>query len=284
MHQLYWKNWDLELIGSGRAFEETAFVLPRQGLALDGGWGRSAVFAQPNLFVSHLHMDHALGLPRYVVNRQKMGDGSCRIFVPATALEDAQGIVAAWQRAERREDKIDWVPVAAGTETVLEANWQLVGIDTAHTIPSAGCILKRKLTRVRDEFADLPSQEIGHLVREGKEPVITAWVPVFAYVGDSGPQVFERHPELFDVRVLVTECTFIDAFHEESGETYGHSKWEDLCAIAERFKNDAIVLSHFSKRYRPEQIWQHLNDTAPECLRAKLRPLIAVGGSDDRGD
>lgn len=284
MHRLFFKEWDLELIGSGRAFEETAYALPRQRLALDGGWGRSIIFAQPNLFVSHLHMDHALGLARYVVNRQKMGDGACRIMVPAKALAEAQGIVAAWQRAEGRRDPIDWVAIGDGSSVQLENNWSLEGFETPHTIPSVGFVLKRRMTRVKSEFADLPSQEIGRLVREGKEPVVTAHVPVFAYCGDTAAGVFDRKPFLYDVRVLLTECTFIGAFHESLAEKYGHTQWEELLERADRFKNDALVLTHFSKRYHPEQIWEHLNQTAPAGLRRILRPLINVSGTDDRSD
>ncbi|RMF19323.1 MAG: hypothetical protein D6761_00685 [Candidatus Dadabacteria bacterium] len=283
MHRFYDPALDIELIGSGRAFEETLFALPRQRLALDGGWGNTDIFAQPNLFLSHLHMDHALGLPRFVVNRQKMGDGSCRIFVPAAALDDARGIVAAWQRAERRRDPVEWVGVEDGLEVEYEGPWRLRFFSTDHNVPSAGVCLLRKQSRVRPEYADLSPKEIGRLVRDGAEPVETTWLPAFAWCGDTSASVFERHPWLYDVRILVTECTFIQAFHDEPGVTRGHTSWEDLCERAERFSNTALILSHFSRRYSAERIWEHLNQTSPDTLRQRLRPLISVPGSEDRG-
>ncbi len=284
MHRHYWKDSDLELIGSGRAFEETAFVLPRQRLAIDGGWGRSEVFAQPNLFLSHLHMDHALGLPRYVVNRHKMGDGSCRVIVPAPVLTEAKAIVRAWQQAEKRSDGIEWIGVEPGDVVNLDGPWRIKAVGARHNIPCAGFILQKRGSRVREQFAHLESSEIGRLVREGRDPVIHSWDPVFAYSGDTDAGIFDEHPELFDVPVLLLECTFVESFHEDPINARGHIHWGDLCKLAPEFRNKCLMLTHFSRRYRPDQLWETLNSGVPDVLREKLCPLIYVSGSEDRGD
>lgn len=284
MHRHYWKRWDLELVGAGRAFEETGFALPRQRLAVDVGWGRSRIFAQPTLFLSHLHMDHALGLPRYAVNRQKMGDGQCRVVVDRRIAADARGIVEAWQRAEGRVDPVEWVLLDPGTPFDLGNNWTLELFEAIHSVPAAGFLLRRRVKRVKAEYAELPAAEIGRLVREGAEPVVEVHEPVFAYAGDTAIEVLDRHPALYEVPVLLLECTFVDALHDEPPEVRGHVHWEEILERADRFANEALVLTHFSRRYPPGLLWRHLSATVPDSLRERLRPLISIGGSDDRRD
>lgn len=285
MHRLVRPDLDLELVGAGRAFEETGYALPRQRLALDGGWGRQTIFAQPTLFVSHLHLDHALGLPRFVVNRQKMGDGRCRILVPAEALEHARAIVDAAQAAEGRRDFVDWVALSPGDVVPLEGRWRLKAIPAVHGIPAMGCLLEREQRRVRPEFSHLASEEIGRLVREGREPVASFWDPLFAYTGDTEVAMLDRNPELYEAQVLLVECTFVDALHPDGPPTTpGHIHWEELCARADRFRNGQVLLTHFSKRYGPGELWRALDATCPPELRPRLRPLVGIRGTDDRSD
>lgn len=287
MHRLVWPASDLELVGSGQAFEETAFALPRQGLAIDGGWGRSVIFAQPTLFLSHLHLDHALGLPRYVVNRQKMGDGRCRILVPAAALASAGEIVDAFQRAEGRSDPVDWVGLEPGVPVPLEGAWRLRPLAAIHGIPAMGFVLEQRLRRLRSGFEDLDPVEVGRRVRAGEDLVDERWEPWFAYTGDTEIGMLDAHPELYEARVLLVECTFVGALHGAAGEappTPGHIHWEQLRARAEHFRNEAVVLTHFSRRYRPGELWRFLDADCPEPLRARLRPLITLRGTDSRSD
>jgi ribonuclease BN (tRNA processing enzyme) len=285
VHRFVRPDLDLELVGAGRAFEETGFALPRQRLALDGGWGRQTIFAQPTLFVSHLHLDHAQGIARYVVNRQKMGDGRCRILVPAAALTHAQDIVAAAQRAEGRADAVEWVGLAAGDTVPLEGRWRLRALDAVHGIPAIGCLLERETRRVRPRYAGLPSAEIGALVRSGEQPIESVWEPLFAYTGDSEVAMLDANPILYAAAVLLVECTFVDALHPDGPPvTPGHIHWEELCARAERFCGGEVLLTHFSKRYAPGELWRALDRTCPPNLRRHLRPLIGIRGTDDRSD
>jgi len=285
MHRLYYHSDDVELIGAGRAFEESLLVLPRQHLALDGGWGAAAVFAQSNLFVSHLHMDHALGLPRYVVNRQKMGDGRARVIVGPRVAPHAKAIVAAWQQAEGRADPVEWLIPSPGERVPLEPGLAVELFEAPHTIPAYGLVLYRRRKVVRPAFRELPPDEIGRLVRAGEDPVETVWDPIFAYTGDTGIDVFDAVPVLRRAHVLVTECTFVDALHAEGApRVRGHIHWEELCAQAQHFENERIVLTHFSKRYAAAVLCRHLNATVPEVLRPRLRPWIAVTGDAGRSD
>lgn len=282
MHRLYLPKLDVEVLGASQAFEETAFVLPRQGLAIDGGWGRAGVFAQPTLLISHLHMDHGLGLARYVVNRQKMGDGSCRIVVPAAALAAARAVVAAWQDAEGRNDPVTWIAAADGDLVPLERNLRLRIFAAPHNIPTIGAVVERRVTRVKSEYAHLDSGEIGRLVRAGAEPIETIWQPLFAYSSDTRIELLDAQPQLYDVPVLILECTFVAALHERPIEVGGHTSWEQICERAERFNNEALVLTHFSRRYAPDRLWRHLDRTAPAPLRLRLRPWIGIDGGFTR--
>jgi ribonuclease Z len=48
---------------------------------------------------------------------------------------------------------------------------------------------------------------------------------------------------------------------------YEHIHLEDVLERADRFENEAIVLTHFSQRYRPEEIRGALADLPAELAR-----------------
>lgn len=276
MHRLYDKQSDVEVLGESQAFEESYYVLPRQRLAIDGGNGNAWVFAQPNLFVSHLHMDHALQISRYVVNRQKMGDGRGRIFFDQRVLREMKAVIHAWQRAERRKDPVELFPLSFGDKVSLEGNFSLRPIPVPHTLPAMGFILERKRSLVKPEFQDRSPREISELIRSGEKPTEDIYESVFGYCGDMEIRGLDENPDFYRTRILVLECTFVQAFHSERIQPEGHILWEEILERADLFQNEYLILTHFSRRYPPAKLFRHINSTAPDLLRKKLRPWIFV--------
>jgi ribonuclease Z len=266
----------VEVLGESRAFEESYYVLPRQRLAIDGGDGNPWVFAQPNLFISHLHMDHALQISRYVVNRQKMGDGRGRIFFDLRLIREIQGIIQAWQRAERRKDPVELIPLHPLERIPLEGNFFLIPVPVPHTLPAMGFILERKRSVVKPEFRDRTPKQISELIQRGEKPTEDVFEPVFGYCGDMEIKGLDEYPEFYRTRILILECTFVLAFHPERIRPEGHIVWEEILERADLFQNEYLILTHFSRRYAPSTLFRHLNLTAPPSLRKRLRPWIAL--------
>ena len=102
--------------------------------------------------------------------------------------------------------------------------------------------------------------------------------PLLAYPGDCGPAVFEAAPELFRARVLLIECSFVLPEDRERARAYEHLHLDDFIERAGFFKNEVIVLTHFSQRYRVEEIREALR-ALPGELSERVVPFLPDSGS-----
>ena len=56
---------------------------------------------------------------------------------------------------------------------------------------------------------------------------------------------------------------------------FGHTHLDELIAAADAFQNEAILLVHFSARYRRADIVAALDAKLPPALRGRVTPLRA---------
>eukprot|EP00897_Mesotaenium_endlicherianum_P004109 jgi/Mesen1/3726/ME000202S02814 len=76
-------------------------------------------------------------------------------------------------------------------------------------------------------------------------------------------------------RVLcIMQATFInDATTEEHARAWGHVHLSEVARLADRFKNEAILLIHFSARYKRQDILKAI-DGLPAGLKERVTPLL----------
>ena len=134
-----------------------------------------------------------------------------------------------------------------------------------HRVPTVGYLFSEVKHKLRDEYTSFPGDEIAKLRAGGTEVTRREEVPLLAYPGDCGVEIFDAAPELFAARVLLLECSFLFPEDRDRAREYAHIHIDDLIARAELFQNQVVVLTHFSQRYRPEEI--------REALRALPEPL-----------
>jgi len=80
---------------------------------------------------------------------------------------------------------------------------------------------------------------------------------------------------VYDVKVLITELSFIRASHRrEKIHKFGHMHLDDFLERADRFKNELIVAGHFSTRYHPDEVRRVLEHKLPAALKAKVKLWI----------
>ena len=84
--------------GRSRAGHETWFRVRDLGVMLDIGRGPDAAVGVSNVFVTHAHLDHAVGIPFYAGQRQLHGIPGGRIWVPAAAAEGFRDMLGTWER------------------------------------------------------------------------------------------------------------------------------------------------------------------------------------------
>ena len=72
-----------------------------------------------------------------------------------------------------------------------------------------------------------------------------------------------------------TELSFIRASHKrEKIHKFGHMHLDDFIERQHRFKNELLIVGHFSTRYHPSEVLRTLEAKLPPTLRAKMKLWI----------
>lgn len=256
---------DLSLEGFSRAGHSTWFRVHPPGLAFDAGGGAEPALAGAReVFLTHGHLDHALGVP-YLLSHRAAGDGPVRVFCPAEAAPALREVVEACGRLEAARYDWELVPLAPGDRVRVAPDLQVEAFGVEHVLPSLGYHLIREIDRLEPRFAGLPGEELAALRRAGATLERREESDWLSYCGDTAAATLDANPRLYRTRVLVLECTFLAPQARERSRRYGHLHLADLAERREAFANAAIVLHHLSRRHT----WRELE----AAVAAQLGPL-----------
>jgi ribonuclease Z len=237
------------------------------------GRGALQLAGSRDVFLSHGHLDHALGLPFVLSQRSLHQLAHTRVFCPAEIAEPLAAFVAAAERLERAAYRYDLVPLAPGDRVEVARGLAVEAFATDHVVPSLGFHLWRGRRRLAAEFAELPREELIALRERGVETTQVIEDLWLTYCGDTGPAVFERESRLFGAKVLMLECTFLGEDQREHGRRFKHLHLEDIARWAGELRNEAVVLHHLSRRYRVEDLRAEVDRRLPE-LAPRVHILV----------
>jgi ribonuclease Z len=260
---------ELGLEGWSRAGDESWFRVHPPGLALDAGRGAPELAGAGDLFLSHGHLDHALGVPFVLSQRSLHRLPPTRVFCPAPAVDDLRALIEAAARLEALAYAYELRGLAAGERVEVGRDLWVEAFAVDHGVPALGYHLVRRRRRLAAALHGLAGPEVAARRRRGEpvdEEVEELWL---TYPGDTGPGVFALEPRLFASRVLLIECTFLAAEHRERGAAYRHLHLEDLVERQASFDNEAVVLVHLSRRHRPQELLRRARERLP-ALAARL--------------
>ena len=245
---------DLTIEGASCAGEETWFRIRPPGLGFDAGRGSVRLAGVSQLFLSHCHLDHALGVPFLLSLRAIQGGQTTRVHMPAAAADPMRELIRVVERLEDRPYDCEIVPIDPGARLQVGRNLVVEAFATDHIVPSLGYHLIRTKGRLKEEFRGLSGSRIKDL-KDGGVAVEDRFEEIWlSYCGDTGPAVFDLEPRLYESTVLLIECTFFDADSVDKARLFRHMHLEDFVARAERFRNADLVLHHMSRRYDRDRL------------------------------
>ena len=259
--------------GVSIAGHESFYKLPTFRTLLEFGRAPEDTLGYANICVSHGHLDHAAGLVHHASRRKLAGLPPGRVFVPAPVIADVRAWVEACERLEHVRYAIELVPATPGDRVSLRNDLEMTVLPGCHRVPTVGYLFSEVKHKLIDELAGRPGEEIAALRRQGAAVTRREEMPLLAYPGDCGEEIFEAVPEIFRAKVLLLECSFVRPEDVSRAREYSHIHLEDILARADRFENEALVLTHFSQRYRADEIREALR-RIPEPLASRVIPFL----------
>jgi ribonuclease Z len=256
----------LEIEGVSIAGHESFYKLPAFRCLLEFGRAPDDVVGYSTVCLTHGHLDHAAGLAHHASRRRLTGLPPARVFAPEEAVPDLEAWLAISQRLENVDYGAHVTPAVPGQSVLLRNDLELKFLPGRHRVPTVGYLFSEIRRKLFDELIGRPGEEIAALRQGGAEVTRREEIPLLAYPGDCGPEVFDAAPELFRARVLLIECSFVAPDDRDRAREYAHIHLDDIIERASLFENEAIVLTHFSLRYRPEQIFHALGALPAEIL------------------
>jgi ribonuclease Z len=259
------------LEGRSRAGHETYFRIREIGVAFDIGRCPDMIVSIPHVFITHAHLDHAAGIPFYGGQRhlQKLDGG--RIHVPAEAAEDVRALMAIQEKLTGAAMDVTIVGIAVGEEVPVGRRHVVRGHAAAHRVAARAYELIERRHHLREELAGASGEMIAQLRREGAAIEEEYRRALLFYTGDTDRAILESGDALFRAEVLLIECSFITDGHQDRAAKYRHIHIDDIAEFADRFENELIVLTHFSRRYSYEDIRSGVRRRLPASLHERVR-------------
>jgi ribonuclease Z len=256
----------------------TSIGVPELGVLFDCGMPLRTFGAVDTILLSHGHADHVGGLAALLGIRGLHGKTRPpRVFMPAEIVDDLTAALAALTKLQRHPLEIEAIGMVPGDEVPLGSGGdvRVRAVRTFHPVPSLAYLLVRRVGRLRPELHGLPGVEIAAKRRAGEEVTIFEDRLELAYATDTLISAVDHSPELLDARVLIMECTFLDERKSiESARAGCHVHLDEVIERANRFRNEHIVLMHFSQIYQPREIAALLDARVPPELRRRIIPFV----------
>src|SRR5207247_97123 len=141
------------------------------------------------------------------------------------------------ERLENVRYEIEIVPAEPGDRVRLRNDLEMRVLPGRHRVPTVGYLFSEVKHKLLVELVGRTGEEIAQLRARGAAVTRREEIPLFAYPGDCGEEIFDAAPELFEARVLLIECSFLLAEDRGRAREYAHIHLDDLLARADLFRN-----------------------------------------------
>jgi ribonuclease Z len=259
----------------------TCLQVPQLDAVLDVGIPLRSCAGADRIFLSHAHADHAGALVSLLSIRHLIGgERPPQLFLPAEVATEVQEALALLGRLHRTRVEVDAVPMRPGDAHPLGRELWVRAFRTHHHGPSLGYQFVRRISKLRPEHRALSAPEVARLRQAGVPGLFEEVERLeLAYATDTLSDVLDSAPFVLDSRVLVLECTFAGPQRTVAqARERAHLHLDELCARAHAFRNEALVLMHFSQMNSPAQVRALVREALPASLWSRVHVFAPESG------
>lgn len=265
-------NWgDHQFIGYSIAGITTSLYYKNQKIVFDLGQGLPFQMGARAIYLTHLHADHAAGLPYLLSQKSLFRLPEIPVLFPKTYKNDLETILQVWEKIEEVKYPYRLHGMTNQELLTIDDKTRLRALKSTHRIDSLSYLLENKRKRLRADLQGESSETLRNLRLKGVALEEEFWEPVFAFSGDTQIELLDDHPQLYQTPLLFLECTYLDE-RKAVSETrrWGHIHLDEIIERAERFKNQTLCLIHLSARYGREEALRILEQRLPLPLRDRV--------------
>ena len=252
----------LEIEGVSIAGHESFYKVPAFRCLLEFGRAPDDVLGYATVCLTHGHLDHAAGLAHHASRRRLTGLPPARVFAPEEAAPDLEGWLAISERLENVDYGVHVTPAVPGQTVDLRNDLALTFLPGRHRVPTVGYLFSEVRKKLTTSSSGIPRRRSSRL-REAAPRSLAARRSRCSPIPATARPRFRRGAGALSRARAAHRVLVPGTRRRERARKYDHIHLDDIAERASLFENEAIVLTHFSMRYRPEEI------------RAALRALPA---------
>lgn len=257
--------------GQSVAGTRTCIIVEELKIAFDLGFYPRKAASCDTVFVSHGHADHMGSLHYHSFDRSLQRMEKPTYIMPEYCVSYFKQAYHALKHLNRHFDGelrenhsvIGTDPKGVKSEdvtTLKNGRYRVKSYEMIHTVPAVGFVIFEIKKNLREDLRHLSQKDIGNLARSGEQVNRLYEVPIIGYTGDTTIDGVLRHEDLLNSEILIMECTYLNTGCENDGiekcHERGHIHEQDIIDNADKFQCKELMLCHFSRRYKKEDIME----------------------------
>lgn len=274
--------------GYSRAGLKTCILVDEFNVVFDMGYANDKAFSYDNKLISHGHIDHIGSLHYDHPSRKLFNINKPRLYImPEQCIKPFKMMISTISELNCGKsgenikvfDNLILTDILPSEyfinnycdligRTIYKSEYVIRTFLMDHKIKSYGYIIYRKTNRLKKEYSLLNQEEIIRL-KESKIIITEEYYkPLIGYTGDT--TINGLNEELFNVPLLLMECTGFSDDDIQYTKNGKHIHFNDIIENKDKFKNNKIILFHFSQQYRELTDILKYTDKASEDLKDKI--------------
>ena len=261
---------DAESVGGLR----TCIQLPQLDVAFDLGVCPPRAVHRPTVLFTHAHIDHMGAVVQHCATRELLGLAPPTYAVPPENAEALGELLAVWRRLDGSALRCKIVPLSPGEALRVRKGIVARPFRTIHRVVSQGYVLYEQRRKLLPAWQGRDGPEIAAARQQGIAVAEEVEVPLVAFTGDTRIEGLDACPDARRARLLIMEVTFYsDDVPVRKARAQGHIHVEELAEQADRFENEALLITHRSTRHSHAEALARLEALLPPALLARITLL-----------